>query len=471
MNNIERKNYNGIKAGIWYTIGNIIIKGIPFLSIPIFTNLLSTSDFGIYTIYISYQEIMSLIMGLGISGIIKIAKFEYRDKFENFISFSYGIVLLIGIFFLGSINLLFNMINIGNWFTKVVANLLIINSVFVVLYSIMNSKYIIEGKYFRNLFTVFGLTFLNIFFSIVMCLTIFQKTPYLGRIIGTTLGSFCIGILILVEQNRIKWINLKEKYYKFIIQTGIPLIPHQLTISLFTHSDKLMIQHFMGDEKAGIYGVAVLLSMLLAVILNSIDNAWTPWVYSLLKEKKYSILVKNNNLIVIFFMYLTTCFILISPDVFHIMTSRDYWEGILVLIPIIVSIYLNFMYIFSVVIEYSLKKTSFISLTSIVCLVINIILNYVMIQKYGYLGAAYATCISRGIMFIFHFLISKCLFKQKIVSTMYLIFSFMVVCMISLFTYYYQNMVILRWSNVLLFTVIVLLYFYKHGVLKKLKIQ
>ena len=55
MEKIEKNRYNGIRAGLWYTIGNMLIKGIPFLTLPLFTRLMSTSDFGIYNTYISYD--------------------------------------------------------------------------------------------------------------------------------------------------------------------------------------------------------------------------------------------------------------------------------------------------------------------------------------------------------------------------------------------------------------------------------
>lgn len=457
----SEKKYDGIKAGLWYTIGNMIIKGLPFLSIPIFTNLLNTYDFGIYTVYISYQEILALIIGLGISGIVKIAKFEYNDKFEEFISSALGLILMVGLIFLIGINLSLFILVFPSWVTRSILSLLIVHSVSVTIYGIISFKYIIDGKYFQNLFIVFLMTGLNIGISLFLCLTLFKNTPYLGRIMGSALGSIFMGIFILFKQNSIFFVNIKTKFNSFIFKTAVPLIPHQLSVSLFAHSDKLMIQYLIGNEETGIYGVAVVVSMILAVVLNSIDSAWSPWVYSSLLEKKYNILLKNNNLIVIFFMYLTSCFILLSPDIIHLMANKEYSDSVYVLVPLIISVYLNFMYIFSIVIEYSMKKTTFISLISFFCLLINILLNYFMIEKFGYIGAAYATCISRFIMFLLHFFIAKKLLKNRIVSTLYLAISIIVVCFMGMITTFHINSIILRWIMIMLMTSIVLIYFYK----------
>lgn len=61
--NLEKK---ATKAGIWYTIGNFLLKGCIFFSLPIFTRILSTTDFGIYNTYIAYEGILTAILGLGL---------------------------------------------------------------------------------------------------------------------------------------------------------------------------------------------------------------------------------------------------------------------------------------------------------------------------------------------------------------------------------------------------------------------
>ena len=62
----EKLEKKAAKAGIWYTIGNFILKGCIFLSLPIFTRILSTTDFGIFNTYMAYEGILTAILGLGL---------------------------------------------------------------------------------------------------------------------------------------------------------------------------------------------------------------------------------------------------------------------------------------------------------------------------------------------------------------------------------------------------------------------
>ena len=55
-------NSKALRSGIGYTIGNIFIKGINFLTLPIFSRLLSPEEFGIYNVFASYDLILFVIL-------------------------------------------------------------------------------------------------------------------------------------------------------------------------------------------------------------------------------------------------------------------------------------------------------------------------------------------------------------------------------------------------------------------------
>ena len=63
----EKKAGNRVlKAGIGYTIGNYLLKGLSFFTIPIFTRLLTTQDYGKYNVFLSYENIIFVLIGFAI---------------------------------------------------------------------------------------------------------------------------------------------------------------------------------------------------------------------------------------------------------------------------------------------------------------------------------------------------------------------------------------------------------------------
>lgn len=69
-----------LKAGLGYTIGNVLVKGINFLTLPLFSRLLTTAEFGVYNVFLSYDAILSVLIGLALHSSIKSAHYEFKKN-------------------------------------------------------------------------------------------------------------------------------------------------------------------------------------------------------------------------------------------------------------------------------------------------------------------------------------------------------------------------------------------------------
>ena len=81
----ENINVKAAKSGFWYSFGNILLKGCLFFTLPIFTRIMNTADFGIYNTYMAYEGLLAAVLGLGFYGTIKNAKFDFKDDFNNYL--------------------------------------------------------------------------------------------------------------------------------------------------------------------------------------------------------------------------------------------------------------------------------------------------------------------------------------------------------------------------------------------------
>ena len=50
-----------IKAAFWYTICNILQRGISLIAVPIYTRILTTEQYGAYSVFLSWLEIFEII--------------------------------------------------------------------------------------------------------------------------------------------------------------------------------------------------------------------------------------------------------------------------------------------------------------------------------------------------------------------------------------------------------------------------
>ena len=74
------------KASLLYLISTLFNKGIAFLTVPIFTRLLTTSDYGVTTTYMSWVDIFTVILSFALYMSIRTAFIDYKDKKNEFLN-------------------------------------------------------------------------------------------------------------------------------------------------------------------------------------------------------------------------------------------------------------------------------------------------------------------------------------------------------------------------------------------------
>lgn len=445
-----------LKSGIWYTIGNVCIKGLSFLALPIFTRLLSAEDFGIFNVYLSYENILYVIIGFGISGTVKIAYFDFKDHFNDYMSSVISLTVLISLIIdlLVTISVFVFGLIIPNEWSYGMLNLLIFSSLATAVYTLITTKYVICAEYKINLFLSFFYTITSVLISVILCFIIFSTERSMARIIGHSvpimLIAYGISIPIIIKSKVI----YKKEYWIYAVKLGMPLILHSLSMVLMMQIGKLMIDYYLGSAATGIYSVATTIAGILYIILGSFDNAWAPWFYRGLSGEQGINLIKGNNMLSSVFAYLSAGFILISPDMMRIMATEEYFEGIYSLIPLVIACFVNFMYLFAVNQEYFYKKTKTIAIGTVIATVSGILLNYELIPKLGYITAAYVDLICKCILFAIHTIIVNSWKKESVVTYRLLfVLLFALIC-IGYITILTKDSYIIRYSIIIVLTML-----------------
>ena len=104
---------------------------------------------------------------------------------------------------------------------------------------------------------------------------------------------------------------------------------------------------------------------------------------------------------------MTVGFICVVPEIIKLMSARDYWVGMNLIVPTTLSTFCIFLYTLPVNIEYYNKKTAFISAGTVGAAIVDVVLNSFFIRLLGYEAAAYTTLFSYILLFVFHLLIAQ----------------------------------------------------------------
>ena len=136
-----------IKAGIGYTIGNYLLKGLSFLTVPLFSRLLDTSDYGIFNTYLAYQGIMFLLVGIALHTSLKNAKYRYKEEFDRYNSNCILVMLVSLAVWLFLANLTYPLYAGLTGFSRLIINLLLFDSFGTALIQFFNVYVGLDYRY------------------------------------------------------------------------------------------------------------------------------------------------------------------------------------------------------------------------------------------------------------------------------------------------------------------------------------
>lgn len=453
-----------LKSGIWYTIGNVLTKAIAFLALPIFTNLLTTEEYGIFGTFQAYEILLSVFISFGITGTIRAAYNDYKDSFERYVS-----CLTIPIFIISILLVILDGIYafvFRDGYISLFILALILNALGNAIREIISSKFVIQNKYAKYLLMSFMMSVLNIVVSYYLCVQAFADHKELGRIWGTVFASLFVALVFLFAQFKKDAKVIWPSAWKYAFVLGIPLILHQLSTSLLGQCDKLMIQHLDGFASAGIYTAMMTIMLIPQVIYGSIDNAWAPWFFNIVAKDRNPAVQREiqtfNGKIVIFFAIIIILFQLAATEIVRLTVSSEYRVGQTLIYVLSVSVFVNFLYIFAVNVEYYYKKTAIISFYTLIAAIFNIVVNIIGILLMGYIGAAFATLISRLLLLCLHSKSARKLSGYSSIQSKTIVCSFMVVAVAAVLTYWIRDFFVVRCFVFAAVLSILLYYTYKN---------
>lgn len=399
---MENTSYK--KASLCYLIGNFFNKGFAFLTIPIFTRLLSTTDYGIINTYSSWAGILSMIVGFAMHMSIRNAFVDYKDDTESYLSTIIKFTLLSSLGFM----LIFYAV------VKIFRINISLSLVFICLFHSVASSIIEDVScYFMMKYNYIKRTVLMILPNLIsVCVAIFlisyilKKDLYLGKIIPEALTIIIFAIILSVCYTK-KGFN--TAYIKHALKISLPLILHGAALNILSNSDRIMITWLADASQAGIYSLVYSLGMVTYAITLSIDGIWIPWFTNKMKERSYDEINYITKDYIKLITYIMCGLIIVSPEILKILASKSYWEGIKLIPIIIVANFLFFAYNIYSNLEHYYKKSNQITALTILAAVLNLVLNYIFIPKFGYVAAAFTTAISYFVIFILHSIYSKTL--------------------------------------------------------------
>tara|TARA_B100000401_G_C52778726_1_gene707122 strand:- start:337 stop:1566 length:1230 start_codon:yes stop_codon:yes gene_type:complete len=189
-----------------------------------------------------------------------------------------------------------------------------------------------------------------------------------------------------------------------------PLIIMGIFAWLTNYFDRYIIDFFMSKEDVGIYNASYSLGSKFFLLLSPIFiTILTPLIYKneKLNIKKTEINKYINVYLIISFFSIILIF-LFYPIIGKVFLSKSYSDGFYIIAGINLAYFLLTLSYFYELLFYAESLTKYILYLNFLSAIFNIILNVILVNKYGITGAMISTIFS----FLIRFLIAKLLYDK-----------------------------------------------------------
>ena len=402
-----------VRAAFWFMVCSFMQKGISSITTPIFTRLLSTEEYGQFSVFNSWLGIVTVFVSLNLSaGVYMQGLVKYEDRRKEYSSSLQGLTMfLVAIW--TAIYLAFHD------FWNGLFDLTTVQMLAMLLMIWMSAAFGFWASSERVVFRYRKLVLITILTSIAkpvlgIFLVLHADDKVTARILGLAAVEL-IGYSGLMVSQLVKGKKLCiPEFWKHALLFNIPLIPHYLSTTVLNSADRIMIEKMVDADSAGIYSLAYSISLLMTLFTTGITQTLEPWRYSKQKAGRQEDIATLAYPTLILVAGLNLALIAFAPEVVRIFAPPQYHDAIWVIPPVAMSVYFMFTYGFFASFEFYFEKTGYVAAATMAGAVLNIILNFIFIRIFGYFAAGYTTLACYIVYSVCHYLAMRKICKDNL---------------------------------------------------------
>lgn len=395
----------------WYFLSLIVNVAISFIKSPIYTDLFSPNDFGLYSLVLISFSIFSMFL-LNFSS-SAIWRFHIKAKQENRIETLYSTIIaliLISSLFLITASLLISTFA-EKWILK---KLIVFGAFYFITNELVNIIIIhlkIEGKSAR--YSIITSLQLLISFGILIFLTFVLHQGIESFFSSVILSNIIILIWLIIgfRSYRIfKVPGINKSFLFMILEYSKLALIVDFIFYIFKNIDRYLIQYIKGLSETGLYNqIYNIADLTIFSIITIFFSAITPKYFNLLESKVtkdiFSKIYKNLlGLYLIIFLPICTYLSLYSNEICYILFRGEFRNYSHILPPIIISNLFFGLIQFNAIKFRFENKRKLMYIAYISSLLFNILLNIILLNLTGFEVAASVTLLSYiGLFGFFYF--------------------------------------------------------------------
>jgi len=394
-----------LKDTIVYGIGNIAVKIVGLILIPLFTDpkFFSTDQFGVLGILEISGLVLTSMLASGLPQSLTrwFWDKEHKDNQKGIFFMSLSTQLIVSLFFClvlipfsGTISVL--IFSKPDWAKAI--TFVILASAIQSVNNIINTLMRLQSR--SLLYTITNLFKLISVLSLTLYFIISKKMGLEGIYLAQVIGNTLIVLILLGYTIKNSRVFFDKNIFKSMNVYGFPLLIANISAALLTVIDRFSLNSLTVLKSVALYTLAFkITSVLKLVLVDSIKLALGPMMIKRINspdnKRFYSKVLLYSSYILMFAIVGVSLF---SFEIIKVLAkSKDFW-GAVVIIPVLsLSIFFVNMKEVTVYGLHIAKKTRIIGIIVVFSTILSLVLNFILIPIWDITGAAIATLLSQVI--------------------------------------------------------------------------
>lgn len=385
-----------IKNASWIIAGKSAQMFINLIVGLLTARYLGPENYGLINYAAAYTSFFSAFCTLGINSVIVKEFIDYPDAEGEIIGTTLGLRAISSFLSAIIIFLIVMIIDADEKTTIVVVILYSMGMIFQIFETI---NFWFQSKLQSKITAISSLIayFITAFYKVILLLA-GKSVVYFA--VATSIDYVCIGVLLLYAYKKHNGATLRFscKYGKNLLKKSYHFILPGLMVSVYGQTDKIMLKQMMGATEIGYYSTAVAICSMWCFILSAIIDSAYPSIMQV-NNKNEKLFIKRNKQLYAIVFYISVFVSLILTILGKIVIQILYGEAYLLAVEAlrIVTWYTAFSYLGVARNAWIVCKNrqKYLVYVYIFAAVSNVILNLILIPRWGATGAALASLIAQ----------------------------------------------------------------------------
>jgi O-antigen/teichoic acid export membrane protein len=319
-----------IKNSAIYSGYAILVKGINFFLLPLYTIYLTTSDYGILSVIESYVGLISIFVTFALGRSATRFYFKYKNNLDDikelwgsiivFVLFS-SIIVFLALF-------LFNNIFVSPFLKDVAFFPYVFLGIIPILF---NPSFIIyqsslQIQHMGKQFSLINLLRFGTRLGLILTFVIYFGYGAKGVLLSSAITSIIFFAYTAWFFFPVITLRLKRKKIIESLKFSIPLMPRSIAGWAYGMVDKILLNNIKSSADAGLYSVGFQFGFVINFIVDSVHQAYKPWVFENFEAGEQGIknISKYICTFVLIYAYLATCLSLFGEEILKVIVSKSF---------------------------------------------------------------------------------------------------------------------------------------------------